>query len=120
MKSKYTLILQDGTKKEIFLKKRGKNYAAYYNGKEYSPREQGEVVQFNGMNKVVDSRVIFFDIEGTKIVTYFNNWAAPKLTVEKGVKVKSSIMANNLKIGLPLLIALVVVMVVIIVITSLN
>ncbi|HBD06497.1 MAG TPA: hypothetical protein DCY93_03700 [Firmicutes bacterium] len=118
MKTKYTLTLQDGTQKEIFLKKRGKTYAAYYNQKEYSPVDNGTPVKFNGIQKVVDSRVIFFDIEGIKIITYFNNWAAPKLTVEQGVKVKSNIMANNLKLGLPLLIVFVVVMIVILIITA--
>jgi len=118
MKTKYTLTLKDGSVKEIFLKKRGKTYAAYYNDKEYSPLDPGTPVQFNGLHKIIDSRVIFFDIEGIKIVTYFNNWAAPKLIVEQGVKVKSSIMANNLKLCLPLLIVFIVVMIVILIITS--
>lgn len=115
MKTKYTLTLQDGSKKEICLKKHGKTYIAYCDQKEYSPYEPGETVNFNGAQRVVNSNIIFFDIDGVKFVTYFNNWAAPKLTTEKGVKVKSNMMLNNLKVGLPLLIVFIVVMVIMII-----
>lgn len=109
MKSKYNIILQDGTTKEVYLKKHGKTYIAYCDQKEYSPCESGETVTFNGATRVVDSRVIFFDMDEFRFFTYFNQWAAPKLTVEKGVKVKSNLLANNFKTGLPLFIGFLVV-----------
>lgn len=115
MKSKYTITLKDGTTKEIFLKKHGKKYIAYDGKNEFDPVETGTLVEFNGNQKVVPENLIYFDINGLKILTYFNNWAAPKLTVEKGVKVKSNFVANNLKIGLPLLLGFVIAMVVMII-----
>lgn len=112
MKAKYVIILSDGTKKEVYLKKHGKSYVAIFDGKQYDPMEPGTIVTFNGVNKVVNSNIIFFDIDGIKFVTYFNQWAAPKLTVENGARVKSNVMSNNFKIALPLFIGFVVFMVV--------
>ncbi len=112
MKSKYIITLKNGITKEIYLKKHGKKYIAYDGEKEYDPVDPGTIVEFNGNQKVVQENLIYFDIDGLKILTYFNNWAAPKLTVEKGVKVKTNFIANNLKVGLPLLIGFVIAMVV--------
>ncbi len=109
MKSKYIFTLKDGTTKEIYIKKHGKEYVAYDGEEEYDPIEPGTLVFFNGQQRVIQDNLIYFDIKGIKFVTYFNNWAAPKLTVESGVKVKSNQALNNLKIGMPLLIIFVII-----------
>ena len=112
MKAKYKVITKTG-EKLIQLKKNGKSYVLFSNEKEYKPLKNGTSVKWGNSERVVDDRVIVFDVDGMIVMTYFNGNAGPELTIGDGSKVKANKLANNFAMSFPLFIALIAIVAII-------